>query len=133
MRSKLRRSIASVLLVSVLTLGLQAPAQAGTVSTDAAVDRERLATALDRQEVRARLAKHGVDLAEAQARVAALTDAEAARLAAGMETLPAGAGGGDFFVVALVAFFFVEILPVILIAGLAVVIAKSVSANRSGA
>jgi hypothetical protein len=90
MKSKFRCSIASVLIVSVFSMGLPVPAQAGIVGTEAAADRERIAAVLDREEVRTRLAAYGVDPTEAKARVAALTDEEAIRLATEMDTLPAG-------------------------------------------
>jgi hypothetical protein len=51
--------------------------------------------------VRARLQAYGVDPAQAQARVAALTDEEAARLAAQIDELPAG---GDILGAAVVVF-----------------------------
>jgi hypothetical protein len=80
------------------------PALAGIVGTDAVVagvERERLAGLLDRSDVRARLQALGVDPALARARVASLTDEEAARLAAEMDALPAG---GDALGVALIVF-----------------------------
>lgn len=52
--------------------------------------RSRIQAALDRDDVRAQLLALGVDPADAQARVAALTDAEAQQLAAEMDQLPAG-------------------------------------------
>lgn len=106
MKSKLRHSIASVLIVSVFSMGLQAPAQAGIVGTEVASDRERIAAVLDREEVRTRLAAYGVDPAEAKARVAALTDEEATRLAAEIDALPAG--GYGLQVVLLLAIFLVS-------------------------
>jgi len=132
MKSKLRQSVASVLIASVFSMGLPVPAQAGIVGTEAVADRERIAAVLEREEARTRLASYGVDRAEAKARVAALTDAEATRLAAEMDRLPAGAGGGEgFFVAVLVAYFVIEILPVILVVGGFVLIAKALGAGRS--
>jgi len=86
--------------------GLSAPlpALAGIVSTEAVVagaERERLAGVMDRADVRERLQALGVDPAEAKARVAALSDDEAAQLAARMDELPAG---GDVLGVALIVF-----------------------------
>lgn len=133
MKSSLRHTIASVLIVSVSSMALPAPAQAGIVGTEAAVAQERIAAVLEREEVLARLATYGVDPAEAKARVAALSDDEATRLAAEMDALPAGAGGGGggFLVVILAAFFVTEILPVILVVGGVVLIAKAIATSRS--
>ena len=53
--------------------------------------RAHIAAVLARDDVRAELASYGVSLAEAQARVAALTDSEAKELAHRIGELPAGA------------------------------------------
>jgi len=98
----LRRFVATVLIV---TTGMTAmPVQAAMLAADAAVgaERQRIAAVLERDEVRAQLAARGVSLGEAQARVAALSDAEAAELAARIDALPAG--GVSVLGVALVVF-----------------------------
>jgi len=81
--------MASLLIVSLV---LPFPAQAALVSTGSALgaDRERIARMLDRTEVQAQLQAYGVSAADVKARVAALTDAEAAELAARIDELPAG-------------------------------------------
>jgi len=97
----LRRAVAIAL---ILATGLSAvPVQAAMLSTEAGgAGRQRIAAVLERDEVRAQLAAHGVGIEQAQARVAALTDAEAAELAARIDALPAG--GIDVLGVALVVF-----------------------------
>jgi hypothetical protein len=96
MITKLRRLIASLLVVSIAGLGLPLPAQAGMVGTDAVVtasspaERERIATFLDREDVRMQLQAQGVSPEDVKARVAALTDDEAAQLAGRIDSLPAG-------------------------------------------
>ncbi len=55
--------------------------------------RERLQRTLDRADVAAALAERGVAVDEARARVAALTEAEAAWLQAEIDRAPAGASG----------------------------------------
>ena len=98
----LRRFVATVLIV---TTGMTAmPVQAAMLAADAAAgaERQRIAAVLERDEVRAQLAARGVSLGEAQARVAALSDAEAAELAARIDALPAG--GVSVLGVALVVF-----------------------------
>lgn len=54
-------------------------------------DRERIHEILARDDVRDQLVAQGVDVAEVEARVAALSDAEAAQMADQLEQLPAGA------------------------------------------
>jgi hypothetical protein len=82
-----RRSIASLL---ILSLALPLPVHAGLVTTESLLERERIATLFERADVQAQLQVYGVSPAEVNARVAALTDAEAAELAARIEELPAG-------------------------------------------
>jgi hypothetical protein len=100
--SALRRLVACLLIV---TTGLTAvPVHGAMLAADVSNTgaRGRIAAALEREEVRAQLAARGVSLEQAQARVAALTDAEAADLAARLDELPAG--GVDVLGVALVVF-----------------------------
>jgi hypothetical protein len=67
----------------------QVAAAEGVVS--AAAQRERVNELLTRSDVAAALQERGVDMAQAQARIAALTDAEVAHLADTLDTAPAGA------------------------------------------
>jgi hypothetical protein len=104
MTGRIRRIVASFLILCLGAMSVPVPALAGIVGTDAVVagvERERVAGLLDRSDVQARLQALGVDPALARARVAALTDEEAARLAAEMDALPAG---GDALGVALIVF-----------------------------
>lgn len=96
MTIRTHRLIAALLLVSVLGVSLPIPAHAAFISTDAALalsERERILSVLDRAEVRAQLAARGVSPSDVKARVAALTDEEAAELASRMDELPAGGIG----------------------------------------
>ncbi|GEN29378.1 hypothetical protein HVA01_30240 [Halovibrio variabilis] len=61
---------------------------------NAGADRERINAILARADVQDQLLKQGVDLDEVDARVAALSDAEAQQMAEQLEMMPAGAGGG---------------------------------------
>jgi hypothetical protein len=93
MTGRIRRIVASFLILCLGAMSAPVPALAGIVSTDAVVagaERERLAGLLDRGDVQARLQALGVDPADARARVAALSDEEAAQLAAQLDELPAG-------------------------------------------
>src|SRR5581483_5329987 len=83
----LRRVLVSVLIVSI---GL--PVHAGMLPTHSALSaggRERLASLLERRDVRSQLEAYGVNPADISARVAALTDDEAAQLASRIEALTA--------------------------------------------
>lgn len=104
MMSRFRRMVAGIVIVCLGSTGLLLPAHAGIVSSEALVagtQQERLASLLQRSDVRARLQAYGVDPVQAQERVAALSDEEAARLAAQIDELPAG---GDALGVALIVF-----------------------------
>lgn len=104
MLSRFRRMVAGAVIVCLGSTGLVFPAHAGIVSSEALVTgapQERLAGLLERGDVQARLKAYGVDPVQAQARVAALSDEEAARLAAQIDELPAG---GDVLGAAVIVF-----------------------------
>lgn len=96
-----RRSISAVAAIGLSLVGDGQVAAARLVSTEhvAAVDahrpaataRKRLLDALARSEVAAELTARGIDVAEARARLAVLTDAELAALARDADDAPAGA------------------------------------------
>jgi len=107
----IRRLIATLL---VICIALPLPSQAAMLATDKALgmgDRVRVNQLLDRSEVRARLAQYGVNAQDAKARVAALSDDEVARLAARIDSLPAG---GEGIIGAIVLIFLVLLLTDIL-------------------
>jgi hypothetical protein len=72
--------------------------------------RARVATFLDRQDVQQVLERYDVDPAEAKARAAALTDAEAADLAARLDSMPAGGSSVGIIVGAILLVFFVLLI-----------------------
>jgi|SRR5688572_2706505 hypothetical protein len=96
-----RRLVATLLIFSLIT---PLSAHAGMVTTHEALDRDRIASVLDRADVQAQLQAYGVSPSEVKARIAALTDEEAAELAARIDSLPAGGIGiiGAILVVFLV-------------------------------
>jgi hypothetical protein len=107
-----KRLISTLLIVCLAGLGLPAhagmlPTQAGTAGTD----RGQVLSVLDRQEVRAGLEANGVSPAEVKARVAAMSDAEVAQLAAQLDSLPAG--GADVLGVLLVVFIVLLITDIL--------------------
>lgn len=92
------RCIIYVLCLAVLNLGSPLVAQAGIVTTLQAVEAttrsQDVATvnaALAREEVRAQFEALGVEPAQVESRIAALTDAELRSLATQLADLPAGA------------------------------------------
>lgn len=110
----LRSSLACLLIVCTLGMGLQAPAAAALVGTEEAVSlgmRERVISALERADVRDRLQAYGVAAEDVKARVAAMSDDELTQLASGLDTLPAG---GDSIIGAIVFVFLVLLITDIL-------------------
>ena len=103
---KTLRAYLSTLLIAALVItslpvaaAPAAPQSMDLVSTQsvlsadrAGADRERINEILARADVQDQLLKQGVDLEEVEARVAALSDAEAQQMAEQLEQLPAGAG-----------------------------------------
>jgi len=96
----LRRLVASLLILA--TVMTAAPVQAAMLAANIGPDHQRIAAALERDGMSEQLAAFGVGIEEARARVAALSDAEAAELAGRIDALPAG--GVDVLAVALVVF-----------------------------
>ncbi len=86
------RAILFVLIATALALTMP-PAHAALIATDEAPlqsEREQLHALLDRPELARELEKHGVAPHEAQARVAAMNDAEVRQLTQRISALPAG-------------------------------------------
>jgi hypothetical protein len=112
MRIILKRLVAHFVIASVFGLGIMQPAQAALIgaaqvtATDGQRHRDRIAAALARPAIMAQLQELGISTADAQARVAALTDAEAAAVADKIESLPAGGDG----VIGALVFIFVLLL-----------------------
>lgn len=116
-RRVLTRAVVAVSLTALVATGFPLSARAGMISTQTAIDAQvapdRLANlskvqaTLARADVRERLQSLGVDSADAATRAAALPDADLARLASGVDKLPAGGDGGFL---ALIGFVFVVLL-----------------------
>lgn len=94
---RFRRSCVALISLSLLTLGLQVPAAAGIVGTADAIaavpeqgDLAVVRGALARAEVQEYLVTLGVDPAEVDGRLAALSATELATLAGNIEQTPAG-------------------------------------------
>lgn len=107
MLKKIRGAITSLLVVCIIGLGVPLPAHAGMLPTDAvgvSTDRDRVARFLEREDVQLQLQAQGVDPSAVKARVAAMTDEEAAQLAGHMDEMPAGG------VLGLILFVFIVLL-----------------------
>lgn len=99
MLKRLKSAVAYCLITSFAMLSLTQPAHATLISTQQvmaenapAADRAKLEAALARPDVQAQLEKLGISQADAQSRVASLTDAEVLALNERIDQLPAGAG-----------------------------------------
>ena len=113
----LRRLLSISLIVSIAGMGLPLTAQAGMLPTETAIGnpvKERIVGLLERSDVRAQLESLGVNPADAKARVASLSDDEAAQLAAKIDSLPAGGDGVGAVIGALVLIFIVLLITDIL-------------------
>ena len=105
------RRFVSLLLIASIALPL--PAQAGMLSTEAAIagdTKDRIVSFLERSDVRAQLESMGVNPADAKARVASLSDADAAQLAAKIDSMPAGADAAGTILWAIVIVFIVLLI-----------------------
>lgn len=99
-------------LLIVCMVGLPFQAQAGLIGTDsvvsaaqAAAARDTVAAFMNRSDVASQLQTLGLSAGDAKQRVAALTDAEVAKLADQIQTLPAGASSaGVILAVVLIGF-----------------------------
>jgi hypothetical protein len=106
--------LAALMLVVSLPLGT---AQAALVSTDQVVqdggmqsDRERITALIMREDVQRQLRVQGVDPEEATARIATLSDAEVSRMAARIDSMPAGQGVVESVVGALLIVFIILLI-----------------------
>ncbi len=104
------KPVSYVVTLGMLALSLHLPvANAAMVGTEAVVhatqaqqQRDRIHEALNREDVKAKLVALGVEPAQVQARVDALTDDEAQRLAKQMDEMPAGGIVGAIVLIFLV-------------------------------
>lgn len=109
MITTIKRFFVCLLVATFSFAGFTQTVQAAMIGTEQVLAAEnakqnqaRIAAALERPEVIAQLEQYGVSKSDAQARVAVLTDEEAATLAEQIDTLPAG---GDVLGAVLLVFF----------------------------
>jgi hypothetical protein len=117
--SRTVKTIAVVLMANLVALGFAPSTSAAVVGTERAIagqDRDeriaRINSVLARDSVRQQLEKLGVDPADAQARVAALSDAELVALDERMQELPAGAGALEVLGILLLVLLVLELVGV---------------------
>ena len=109
----IKKMFVHTLITSLVFVGFTQTVQAAIISTEQVVtvaaaqqNRAKINATFERADVQAELQKMGITTEEAQARVAALTDAETASIAHRVDSIPAG---GDGIVGALI-FIFVLLL-----------------------
>jgi len=97
-----------------------APARAALISTEDVVrqanpsnDREKVTAFLKRQDVRQQLVFLGVDVREADARVATLSDQEIAKIAGQIDQMPAGQGVEAILVIALLVLLIILVAKMV--------------------
>ena len=115
-----RKFVVTPLLIGSLTLSMvvaPATATAGVISTQQALSAEMRAaketqvrSSLARADVRQAMQRLGVDPADADARIASLSDAELVRMQGELDSLPAG---GDALAVIGVVFLVLLILELV--------------------
>jgi len=117
MQTQNRATLALLLCAAVFCGSVQNAARGGVIGTQeylTAVDREaaiaRIDAVLAREEVRAQLEHYGVDPADANERVAALTDEELQTLADDLDGLPAG---GEILAIVGIVFLVLLILELV--------------------
>jgi Flp pilus assembly CpaE family ATPase len=108
----LKKMFVHTLITAFVSVGFTQSVQAAIISTEQVVtaaaaeqNRAKITASFARADVQAELQKMGVNTEEAQARVAAMTDAETASIANKIDSLPAG---GD--IVGTLVFIFVLLL-----------------------
>lgn len=107
-----KRFLSAFLAVSIVFTGSIQTVQAAMITTEQVAgsassaagsdDRSRIVAALSREDVQAALVARGIDPAQAQGRVAAMTDEEASVVASQLDTAPAGGIIGAIILVFLV-------------------------------
>lgn len=109
----LKKMFVHTMITALVFVGFTQSVQAAMISTEQVVtvaaaqqNRAKIAATFARADVQAELQKMGISTEEANARVAALTDAETASIAHRVDSMPAG---GDGIVGALI-FIFVLLL-----------------------
>jgi hypothetical protein len=114
MTKMLRKPLALTLLAATLTVGMQAPANAGlvdneqlSVQAELQMKRDEVRTFMARDDVRAALLGYGVSAADVDARIDNLSEAELLRIQHKLAEMPAGGDGGVLGAILIVILIFV--------------------------
>jgi len=118
MLKNILKPVSLCLVFSFLLLDLSVQmANAQMVDTNSVIaaqqqteNRERAVAFLGREDVQKVMVQQGIDIAEAQNRVASLSDVELAKMVNTMDQLPAGGDSGVGAVIGAVVFIFVVLL-----------------------
>lgn len=112
-------TIALILMTNLVTLGFAQSAGAGIISTETAIQNQertariaRINEVLARDNVQEQLVNFGVDPADAERRIASLSDSELRSLEHRMNELPAGAGGLEVLGIVLLVLLVLELVGV---------------------
>lgn len=118
-QSRFAPTVALMVTASLITFGFTPPAFAGVVGTEAAIQNqernariERINSVLARDNVQQQLVRLGVDPANAQQRIASLSDQELASLELRMNEIPAGAGAIEVLGITLLVLLVLEVVGV---------------------
>lgn len=118
-QSRFTATIAMLVAANLVTLGFAQSASAGVVGTQAAIEAqdrtariERINDVLARDNVQQQLVRFGVDPADAEQRIASLSDRELAALEQRMNELPAGAGAIEVLGIVLLVLLVLELVGV---------------------
>lgn len=113
MTQTIKKMFVHTLITALVFVGFTQTVQAAIISTEQVVsvaaaqqNRAKIAATFERADVQAELQKMGITTEEAQARVAALTDAETASIAHRVDSIPAGGDG----IIGTLIFIFVLLL-----------------------
>ena len=114
---KLRKTIGLLVMSAMLSLSLSAPGYAAMVGTEdilaadsVAQERDYIREMLNRDEVQDQLTSLGVDPAEAQQRVDAMTEEEVQMLAGQLEEMPAGGSALGLLAFVLIVLLITDLL-----------------------
>ncbi len=118
MLQKMIKPVSFFLLFSFFLLDFSVQtAKSQMIGTDSVIaaqkqeaKRERVIAFLGRDDVRQSMVQRGVDAAEAQKRVASLSDSELTKISQAMEQLPAGGDAGVGTIIGAMVFIFVVLL-----------------------
>jgi hypothetical protein len=114
MTKMLGKPLALTLLAATLSVGMQAPANAGlvdneqlAVQAELQMKRDEVRTFMARSDVRAALLDYGVSPADVDARIDNLSEAELLRIQHQLDQMPAGGDGGILGAILVVILIFV--------------------------